>query len=112
MSDKKADLAGPGIGDYDELKHVLPGDYKSLLDRKLAACISLSGAAESHYVWKGKRERTREHFCWIKTRKSLGKKVQKAVKEIHPYDCPEIVTLNIKDINAPYLKWLYRSTSH
>jgi aspartate--ammonia ligase len=32
MSDKKADLAGPGIGDYNELERVLPTDYKSLLN--------------------------------------------------------------------------------
>jgi aspartate--ammonia ligase len=31
MADKKADLAGPGIGNYDELKHELPDDYESLL---------------------------------------------------------------------------------
>jgi aspartate--ammonia ligase len=29
---KEADLAGPGIGDYDELEHVLPDDYEPLLD--------------------------------------------------------------------------------
>jgi aspartate--ammonia ligase len=29
---KEADLAGPGIGDYGELEHVLPGDYTPLLD--------------------------------------------------------------------------------
>jgi len=32
--DKKADLAGPGIGDYGELEHILPNDYRSLLDRR------------------------------------------------------------------------------
>jgi len=32
MTDKKADLAGPGIGDYAELEKILPGDYNSLLD--------------------------------------------------------------------------------
>ncbi|MBZ5549929.1 MAG: hypothetical protein LAO22_18540 [Acidobacteriia bacterium] len=32
--DKKADLAGPGIGDYTELEQVLPSDYRSLLDRR------------------------------------------------------------------------------
>jgi aspartate--ammonia ligase len=32
--DKKADLAGPGIGDYQELERILPADYHSLLDRK------------------------------------------------------------------------------
>ncbi|MEE9566794.1 MAG: aspartate--ammonia ligase [Desulfobacteria bacterium] len=34
MADKKADLAGPGIGDYDELKRILPEDYKPLLTPK------------------------------------------------------------------------------
>ncbi len=34
MADKKADLAGPGIGDYDELAKELPGDYESLLTPK------------------------------------------------------------------------------
>ncbi len=32
MTDKQADLAGPGIGDYDELESVLPVGYSSLLD--------------------------------------------------------------------------------
>jgi aspartate--ammonia ligase len=31
MSDKKADLAGPGIGDYAELERILPQDYHALL---------------------------------------------------------------------------------
>ncbi len=34
MADKKADLAGPGIGDYDELEKILPEDYSSLLTPK------------------------------------------------------------------------------
>jgi aspartate--ammonia ligase len=34
MSDKKADLAGPGIGDYNEVEMILPQDYKSLLTPK------------------------------------------------------------------------------
>ena len=31
MNDKKADLAGPGIGNYDELEKILPSDYQPLL---------------------------------------------------------------------------------
>lgn len=34
MSDKTADLAGPGISTYEEVEKVLPTDYKSLLDVK------------------------------------------------------------------------------
>ncbi|MGP8250569.1 MAG: aspartate--ammonia ligase [Terracidiphilus sp.] len=32
--DKRADLAGPGIGDYTELEKILPEDYRSLLTPK------------------------------------------------------------------------------
>jgi len=34
MADKKADLAGPGIGDYNELEKILPQDYSPLLTPK------------------------------------------------------------------------------
>ena len=34
MLDKEADLAGPGIGDYNELEKILPQDYNSLLSPK------------------------------------------------------------------------------
>ena len=34
MSDKKADLAGPGISTYEEVEKILPTDYKSILDKK------------------------------------------------------------------------------
>jgi aspartate--ammonia ligase len=34
MLDKKADLAGPGVGDYSELEKILPRDYSSLLSLK------------------------------------------------------------------------------
>ena len=34
MSDKKADLAGPGIGTYEDLEKILPNDYHSILNPK------------------------------------------------------------------------------
>ncbi|MFQ6032395.1 MAG: aspartate--ammonia ligase, partial [Candidatus Zixiibacteriota bacterium] len=34
MTDKKADLAGPGVGSYEELEKILPNDYHPILDRK------------------------------------------------------------------------------
>ena len=34
ITDKKADLAGPGIGTYEQVEKVLPKDYQSILNRK------------------------------------------------------------------------------
>ena len=46
MTDKTADLAGPGIGSYDELAHVLPQDYQSLLDPKQTQ-LAITAAKEA-----------------------------------------------------------------
>ncbi len=50
MADKKADLAGPGIGDYNELKKILPQDYKSLLTPKetMQALFAVKGYIEEN----------------------------------------------------------------
>jgi periplasmic divalent cation tolerance protein len=79
---------------------------RMLLAEKLAACVSLTGAVESHYVWKKKRERMKEYFCWIKTRKSLTKKVTRFIKKHHPYEVPEILCLPVSEVSRDYLKWV------
>ncbi len=50
MADKKADLAGPGIGNYDELEKVLPDDYSTLLDPKET---QLATTAAKRYIEDG-----------------------------------------------------------
>ncbi len=51
---KTLDLAGPGIGDYDELEKILPGAYSSLLDpRETRAALT---------EWVGLVEPTLKHL--------------------------------------------------
>jgi aspartate--ammonia ligase len=50
MTDKKADLAGPGIGNYDDLVNVLPDDYTPLLNPKET---QLALAAAKNYIEEG-----------------------------------------------------------
>lgn len=50
MADKKADLAGPGIGTYDEVDEILPEDYEPLLDLKET---QLALAATKNYIEEG-----------------------------------------------------------
>ena len=47
---KLADLAGPGIGTYEEVERVLPSDYHSLLDAKTTqrAIYAVKGYIEDH----------------------------------------------------------------
>lgn len=50
MADKKADLAGPGIGNYEDLEKILPTDYKSVLIPKetMQALFAVKGYIEEN----------------------------------------------------------------
>ncbi len=50
MADKKADLAGPGIGTYEEVEKILPSDYKSILTPKetMKALYAIKGYIEEN----------------------------------------------------------------
>ena len=50
MIDKKTDLAGPGIGNYDDLVHSLPENYKALLSprERMAAVFAIKNYIEEN----------------------------------------------------------------
>jgi periplasmic divalent cation tolerance protein len=77
----------------------------ALLNENLAACIN-SYSVNSTYIWKGKVEREEEKILFIKTKKEKYKEVEKKIKEVHSYEVPEIICLDIKEGNESYLKWI------
>ena len=79
---------------------------KSLINKRLAACVQIAGPIKSIYRWKGKIETAKEWVCVIKTRKNLYEKVEAAIKKIHPYEVPEIIAVPIAAANKDYLKWI------
>lgn len=79
---------------------------ETLVGKKLAACVQISGPIISTYEWKGKIETEEEWYCVIKTRKSLYKKVEERIKALHSYDVPEIIALPILEGNQAYLDWI------
>lgn len=83
---------------------------KALIDKRLGACVQIMGPFKSVYRWKGRIEKTLEWACVIKTRKMLYKKVEAAIRKIHPYDIPEIITVPITGGSKDYLKWLFDET--
>ena len=90
-----------------------PGAEKianALIEKKLAACVQMLGPVKSIYRWKEKVETAKEFMCVIKTRKTLYKKVEKQIKEIHPYEVPEIIAVSIVKGSRDYLKWLSKET--
>lgn len=82
-----------------------------LLQKKIAACVNLIPSLESHYLWKGKREKAAEVLLVIKTQSVFYPRLEKAVKSLHPYSVPEIVALPIIKGSRNYLRWIQAETS-
>jgi periplasmic divalent cation tolerance protein len=78
---------------------------RALVDRRLAACVNIVPQMESIYRWQGKVDESREWLLLIKTSAALFPAVRDAVRELHSYDLPECIALNIADGNKEYLKW-------
>jgi periplasmic divalent cation tolerance protein len=79
---------------------------RTLVDRRLAACVQVIGPIESTYRWKDEVEVAEEWLCLVKTSRDLYGQVESAILEMHPYETPEIVALPIVAGSAAYLTWL------
>jgi len=79
---------------------------RALVDRRLAACVNIIGPIRSIYRWKGKVENEQEYLLLIKTSAECGVGLAAAFGELHPYELPERVELEIAGGSAEYLSWI------
>lgn len=82
----------------------------SLIKRRLAACVNIVPQVQSIYRWKGEIESAQEWLLLIKTRADKFPAVRDAIRELHSYEVPECIVLEIEDGSLPYLQWLEKAT--
>ncbi|SRR5690348_9905869 len=83
----------------------------ALVERKLAACVNIVPAIESVYRWQGKVESATEWLLLIKTEAAAFERLRDAIQELHSYDLPECIMLEIRDGSTKYLEWIKASVS-
>jgi periplasmic divalent cation tolerance protein len=81
----------------------------ALVERRLAACVQTLGPIASRYRWRGEVETAREWQCLAKTEAGRYAEVEAAIRELHPYDEPEILATPIVAGSAGYLGWVSES---
>ena len=84
---------------------------RTLVTEKLAACVSSVPGLTSTYIWEGKLENSSELLLLIKTSSENWALIEKRITELHPYTCPEIVSLSIKEASESYLKWVLEGSA-
>lgn len=82
---------------------------KALIQEKLAACVQMS-EIESFYNWNDELCCDNETFLNIKTRKHNFEKIKSRILELHSYDLPEIIQLDITNASEEYLKFIKGNT--
>ncbi len=80
-----------------------------LLNNHIAACVSLLPEMKSVYLWKGNVTEDKEILLLIKSTIGNQQALFDAIKEIHPYEIPELIRLDPNQVEDNYLQWLVNS---
>jgi periplasmic divalent cation tolerance protein len=80
---------------------------RALLEARLVACVNRC-AVTSTYWWEGEIENEEEVLLIIKTAERLFDAVERTIREVHPYDIPEIIAVSIGAGSGDYCDWVRR----
>ena len=77
-----------------------------MVEEQLVACANILGASTAIYRWEGKLIKEKEVVLIFKTIASLVQKSVKRIKELHSYECPAIIVIDIQDGNKEFISWI------
>ena len=82
-----------------------------LVEERLAACAQVIGPVSSAYHWQGEVGQAAEWYCHLKTTRTRFPALRARIRELHPYEVPEIIAIPILDGDADYLRWVEASVA-
>ena len=83
---------------------------RTLVEERLAACANIFPKVTSIYEWEGKIEEAGEAVLIAKTTQNNYQELENRVKNLHSYQTPCIINLQINGGNAAFLEWILAQT--
>lgn len=81
-----------------------------IVGASLAACVSILAPCRSIYHWQGRIESATEIPLLFKTSETRYAELAAKLKQLHPYELPEIVAVRVADGLPAYLDWVAAET--
>ena len=81
-----------------------------LVTERFAACVNVLPEMDSVYRWKGVVESERERQLIIKTTAGRVEGLKERLHEIHPYELPEFIVIELSGGSEAYLQWIASET--
>jgi len=82
-----------------------------LVEERLAACVSLLPGVTSVYRWEDAIQQDTETQMLIKTSSVRVAELTARLRELHPYEVPEIIAIPIMEGLSDYLSWVDSCTT-
>ena len=84
---------------------------ETLVAEGLAACVNQVPGLQSVYLWQGETTRDAETLLLIKTTDSRFDAMATRLRELHPYELPEIIAVPVTRGLTEYLQWVSTCTT-
>jgi periplasmic divalent cation tolerance protein len=81
------------------------------VEAKLAACVNILPRVQSVYRWHDKVESASEIPLTFKSTTVMYSALEAKIRELHPYDLPEIIALPLSQGLPAYLQWVATETN-
>jgi periplasmic divalent cation tolerance protein len=81
-----------------------------LVEEQLAACVNLFEPIESIYRWQGAIEQSSEVMLLVKTTRSRLPVLDRRLRELHPYELPELLAWEAAGGSADFISWVIGQT--
>lgn len=84
---------------------------RHLVENRWVACVNIVPRIRSVYQWKGKLAQDDESLLIIKTRREMFERVRQAIRELHSYELPEVISFEVSRGDPDVLAWIRDSTT-
>jgi periplasmic divalent cation tolerance protein len=82
---------------------------RELVEQRCAACANILPQVESIYWWEEKIENATETLVLFKTSAERYQALQTTLRQLHPYEVPEIIALPLDQGLPAYLSWVTKN---